>query len=427
MQKLSAPKAVRPFESTILQPAKLIESNSTFQSKTFIVRINEEDIELNDFCLFRAEVDHFANPDAVTFYLEATLEYAEIGGGKAQHQSAQQPQPAPAQPNQPEESKNPDEDKVIYAPVGQVILKITGWDKGLHEYTPLVYEEDNYGVVDMTLHSVMYDYRYRYLDIQINDIAHINIEEMINCALKENVEAELRKLKSSLEKALKRKEVMQSPIHFLDYLKQNDKGTQADIQKLQTALIEKMKLTHKDLYDRYEQYQARCVTDKIRKEYKHVLSQPPIKLIIPDFISQAQGHPGDDPIVEKQKENEQSVQSLESMAESMLQEVMFIGCQIYQLWHKFLELMKCSPKFITAFLQFDYDARIKDKWDEFVVRSVTKVKSRSTHINDTIIYFDSNLGQKHEAEAAQVRLKQTALQSVVGISKLKVINQLPFP
>lgn len=107
---------------------------------------------------------------------------------------------------------------------------------------------------------------------------------------------------------------------------------------------------------------------------------------------------------------------------------MFIGCQIYQLWHKYLELCKASPKFITAWLQYKYDGRIRDKWDEYIIRSNTQVRSGSTHINDTIIYFDSKLGELNEAKANQLRARTATLQSLPGHQrKLSIVNLAMFP
>lgn len=44
-----------------------------------------------------------------------------------------------------------------------------------------------------------------------------------------------------------------------------------------------------------------------------------------------------------------------------LKEVNFISGQIFQLWHKFLELLKISPRFVSAIMQYEYNTAINDR------------------------------------------------------------------
>ena len=49
-----------------------------------------------------------------------------------------------------------------------------------------------------------------------------------------------------------------------------------------------------------------------------------------------------------------------------------ISDQILQLWYKFVELPKITPKFISALLGFQYNDRIKERWETCSIRNVVK-------------------------------------------------------
>ncbi len=44
-------------------PAQIKDDVCTFQTKTFMIRFSEEEINLNDICFFRTEIDAFPNYD----------------------------------------------------------------------------------------------------------------------------------------------------------------------------------------------------------------------------------------------------------------------------------------------------------------------------------------------------------------------------
>ena len=68
-----------------LLASKILDEEKTFCSKTFLIRYCEEEVEINDVVLFRAEIE--AAPDYLNtdFYLEIELHFSNldnIGGSE---------------------------------------------------------------------------------------------------------------------------------------------------------------------------------------------------------------------------------------------------------------------------------------------------------------------------------------------------------
>jgi hypothetical protein len=66
-------------------PSKITDEDFTFQSKTFLIRYCEEEVEINDIVLFRSEIE--VEPDYLNhdFFLEIELHFSNldvIGGSE---------------------------------------------------------------------------------------------------------------------------------------------------------------------------------------------------------------------------------------------------------------------------------------------------------------------------------------------------------
>ena len=68
-----------------LMVSKIDDNNSSFQSKTFLIRYCEEEVEINDIVLFRAELNVEENYLNTDFFLEIDLYFSNldsIGGSE---------------------------------------------------------------------------------------------------------------------------------------------------------------------------------------------------------------------------------------------------------------------------------------------------------------------------------------------------------
>jgi len=72
-------------------PHRITEDQSSFISKTFLIRYCEEEVEINDIVLFRAEIDVEPNYLATEFLLEVDLMFcdlSDLGGPTAWKQNS---------------------------------------------------------------------------------------------------------------------------------------------------------------------------------------------------------------------------------------------------------------------------------------------------------------------------------------------------
>jgi len=86
-------------------------------------------------------------------------------------------------------------------------------------------------------------------------------------------------------------------------------------------------------------------------------------LIIPEFINkenQFEIDIGADP------DDNFGNNDMEILCSSVMNEINFISLQLFQLWHKYIDLLKISPRFIGAVLGFEYNQKMKQRWNQFI-------------------------------------------------------------
>jgi hypothetical protein len=66
----------KPTSKALVGP-QIIDSNFYYVSKTFFIRFNEEELDLNEICSFRAEYDA-ASEIPSCFFIEADLMFADM-------------------------------------------------------------------------------------------------------------------------------------------------------------------------------------------------------------------------------------------------------------------------------------------------------------------------------------------------------------
>ena len=61
-------------------PAQILDDQSAFMSRSFLIRYCEEEVEINDIALFRAEID--VEPDYLntSFFMEVELFFSDLSG-----------------------------------------------------------------------------------------------------------------------------------------------------------------------------------------------------------------------------------------------------------------------------------------------------------------------------------------------------------
>ena len=59
-------------------PSSIVEDQGSFQSRAFLIRYCEEEVEINDIGLFRAEIDIEPGYLDTNFYLEVELFFSDL-------------------------------------------------------------------------------------------------------------------------------------------------------------------------------------------------------------------------------------------------------------------------------------------------------------------------------------------------------------
>ena len=72
--------------------------------------------------------------------------------------------------------------------------------------------------------------------------------------------------------------------------------------------------------------------------------------------------------------------------------ISLLGGQIIELWQRFIELNKIEPRFIYELSQLEYKNKSAQKWGQFIIRNIVKVK-------DYIQYSDNKQLEAHMQEA----------------------------
>ena len=108
-------------------PSQIVDEQGCFLSKAFLIRYCEEEVEVNDIALFRAELD--VEPDYLhtEFFLEADLFFSDLSnlGG----------------PEKWQQHVDDFEEKAIFKKVSSQTFKINALPQGLCEFVPITYQD----------------------------------------------------------------------------------------------------------------------------------------------------------------------------------------------------------------------------------------------------------------------------------------------
>lgn len=130
-----------------LIPAHILKEQGAFSTRSFLIRYCEEEVELNDIGQFRLELPQELAEQPVL--LEVELMFADL----TQHGGADR------------FGDQPDVESTEFKSVSTARFRIHGVHRGLHEYSPVVFDEYHFCTATLMIHSVMLDYRCRRLSV----------------------------------------------------------------------------------------------------------------------------------------------------------------------------------------------------------------------------------------------------------------------
>ena len=123
-------------KNTNLVPPHSLDFLNKYVSQTFLIRFQEEQVQLGEVVNIRIELDAF--PDLTTcIYLESELMYSEL-------------------------DEDRQTDQFEFKQVSKSIHKIGNLFMPINQYFPIVFDEYHFSMVEATIHSYLIDFRYQH-------------------------------------------------------------------------------------------------------------------------------------------------------------------------------------------------------------------------------------------------------------------------
>jgi hypothetical protein len=118
-----------------------------FNSRAYMIRYQEEEVELNDMCNFRMLLPDLGSENQPDVFLECELMFSDLQahGGPDKYQ-------------QPAQLKEIPFDKLEPKFVSTKKYQLRQLENGIFEYVPIVFEEQHFCVTLCTLHSTLMDF-----------------------------------------------------------------------------------------------------------------------------------------------------------------------------------------------------------------------------------------------------------------------------
>ncbi len=70
--------------------------------------------------------------------------------------------------------------------------------------------------------------------------------------------------------------------------------------------------------------------------------------------------------------------------------------QVFQLWHKLIEIITINPKFVCDYLRLQYEEKMREQWGEHIYRIIIDTK-------DFALPSEENVGEIHKSFALKLR------------------------
>jgi hypothetical protein len=129
-------------------PSQILEDLSGFNSRSFLIRYCEEEVEINDIGLFRAEIDVEQDYLSTPFYLEIELFFSDLSaiGGPEKWQ---------------QQTVKDFEQKAVFKSVSKQRFMIKKLPQGVSEYVSVVFDDQYFSSMSMVVQATLLDFRFR--------------------------------------------------------------------------------------------------------------------------------------------------------------------------------------------------------------------------------------------------------------------------
>jgi hypothetical protein len=120
-----------------LLSSQILDDQSAFVSRAFLIRYCEEEVEINDIGLFRAEIDVEPEYLNTAFFMDVELFFSDLSalGGPEKWQQA----------------VHEYETKAVFKSVSLQKFKIHKLAQGISEFVPVVFEDQYYSQLNVLI------------------------------------------------------------------------------------------------------------------------------------------------------------------------------------------------------------------------------------------------------------------------------------
>lgn len=132
----------------IISPGRINEDLSSFCTSTILVRYSEQEINLNEYCIFRTEIDVDEDYLDTIFYMDVELMFTDL---KDLDQT----------PQMIKEHTENIQNEVTFECSHMIHYKISRMAYGMSEFIPIITDKHFYAITGCTIHSTLIDYRFR--------------------------------------------------------------------------------------------------------------------------------------------------------------------------------------------------------------------------------------------------------------------------
>ncbi|CAG9331745.1 unnamed protein product [Blepharisma stoltei] len=329
------------------------------ESRKFLLRYCDEVVDFNETIYFRADMEIKEDFKQPHFKLLTELLYADLKGKLA-----------------PEDAFQAAGDGLEMITLSEVIYVLSFPRSFKSSYVPIIFDDDHSSILKATLHYVLLDYHFR----------------------------------GNLNEKKKKSDLSQSVSEFL--FKSKNGSSKAYAGNVETDVIYNnfMKPLIKNfekLREHYMQVVGKCLNEKERNKYGFLTI--PQTLTLPGSAIQApypslkeikdtlqrtaastEDNEPEDDVGEEQVKGEIpfscriASHDTRTIATAMLMEFNMVAGQIFQLWHRFLEVLQKS-KSVSMVLVEKNQILIRQRLSTFLIRRVMRSKDLGMIVDDSKI------------------------------------------
>jgi hypothetical protein len=372
-------------------PAHILDNQSAYCTRTFLIRFCDEEVDLNELCHFRTEFDAYPDFQNQEFILEGELMFSDLSSVAGI------------------KDKKTDDPGADFKCVSVFKAKIIQSHLGIHEYVPVLFDEQHFCLTNLSVHSLLMDFRFR---CGPHDVSRIE---------------DIRK------KEEKKKTEPVTPIvakNFTEFLSLTTSQFRVEeLDNFYAFFVKGLKKAYENMAEYYHLSLKLSLKEKTKDDLKiYVNEAPPVetlksKLIATNnsLIEESKGSLPTQDSSEQQKPFSLSMNSSdpEVITKAMLQEVNTISGKSFQLWHLLLDMLLITARQVNLYHKEEYHKKTTERWGESIFQHIYK-------ISDLTMTYEPKIGENHKT-IAHARRNNIYYQNLEFYSHMEDINMFPKP